>query len=72
MGSVTSVFFGLYAYLLPFVLYAAWVTIALWDLLRSNPARAQDWMVPRSFCGALPRSDPLLPVRPIPDPGGKE
>ena len=36
MGSVTSVFFGLYAYLLPFVLYAAWVTIALWDLFRSN------------------------------------
>ena len=36
MGSVTSVFFGLYAYLLPFVLYAAWVTIALWDLFRSG------------------------------------
>lgn len=36
MGSVTSVFFGLYAYLLPFVLFAAWVTIALWDLFRSN------------------------------------
>ncbi|HKY49467.1 MAG TPA: right-handed parallel beta-helix repeat-containing protein [Acidimicrobiia bacterium] len=36
MGSVTSVFFGLYAYLLPFVLYAAWVTIALWDLFRSS------------------------------------
>jgi hypothetical protein len=39
MGSVTSVFFGLYAYLLPFVLYAAWVTIALWDLARSGRAR---------------------------------
>jgi hypothetical protein len=36
MGSVTSVFFGLYAYLLPFVLYAAWVTIGLWDLFRST------------------------------------
>ena len=36
MGSVTSVFFGLYAYLLPFVLYAAWVSIALWDLFRSS------------------------------------
>jgi hypothetical protein len=33
-GSVSSVFFGLYAYFLPFVLYAAWVTIALWDLFR--------------------------------------
>lgn len=38
VGSVTSVFFGLYAYLLPFVLYAAWVTIALWDLARSASA----------------------------------
>ena len=36
IGSVTSVFFGLYAYFLPFVLYAAWVTIALWDLARSG------------------------------------
>ena len=33
-ASVTSVFFGLYAYFLPFVLYAAWVAIALWDLAR--------------------------------------
>jgi hypothetical protein len=36
LGSVTSVFFGLYAYFLPFVLYASWVTIALWDLARSG------------------------------------
>lgn len=36
LGSATSVFFGLYAYFLPFVLYAAWVTIALWDLARSG------------------------------------
>lgn len=34
VGSAASVFFGLYAYLLPFVLYAAWVAIALWDLAR--------------------------------------
>src|SRR5690606_4836218 len=33
-ASVPSVLFGLYAYLLPFVLYAAWVGIALWDLAR--------------------------------------
>jgi hypothetical protein len=33
-ASVPGVFFGLYAYLLPFVLYAAWVGIALWDLAR--------------------------------------
>ncbi len=29
-----TVFFGLYAYLLPFVLYAAWVALAIWDLSR--------------------------------------
>jgi plastocyanin len=29
-----SVLFGLYAYLLPFVLLAAWVALALWDLAR--------------------------------------
>lgn len=34
LGSATSVFFGLYAYFLPFVLYAAWVAIALSDLAR--------------------------------------
>lgn len=34
LGSATSIFFGLYAYFLPFVLYAAWVTLALWDLAR--------------------------------------
>ncbi|HEX7098540.1 MAG TPA: right-handed parallel beta-helix repeat-containing protein [Acidimicrobiia bacterium] len=33
-ASAAGVFFGLYAYLLPFVLYAAWVGIALWDLVR--------------------------------------
>lgn len=33
-ASAPGVFFGLYAYLLPFVLYAAWVGIALWDLSR--------------------------------------
>jgi hypothetical protein len=38
-GSITSVFFGLYAYFLPFVLYAAWVTIALWDLARSGRSK---------------------------------
>ena len=36
VSSATSVFFGLYAYLLPFVLYAAWVAIALWDLTRRS------------------------------------
>jgi hypothetical protein len=27
---------GVYGYLLPLVLYAAWVSIALWDLLRQD------------------------------------
>lgn len=31
-----SVLFGLYAYLLPFVLLAAWVTLSLWDLARRD------------------------------------
>ncbi len=35
-ASALSVFFGLYAYFLPFVLYAAWVAIALWDLARRS------------------------------------
>lgn len=35
-ASAAGVFFGLYAYLLPFVLYAAWVGIALWDLARRD------------------------------------
>ncbi|MEX2622985.1 MAG: right-handed parallel beta-helix repeat-containing protein [Acidimicrobiia bacterium] len=39
LGSVTSVFFGLYGYLLPFVLFAVWMTVALWDLMRSDRGR---------------------------------
>ena len=35
-ASALTVFFGLYAYLLPFVLYAAWVSLALWDLARRD------------------------------------
>ena len=34
MAGVLPVLFGLYGYFLPFVLYAAWVAIALWDLTR--------------------------------------
>jgi plastocyanin len=46
LASAASVFFGLYAYLLPFVLYAAWVAIALWDLTRAERTRASAilWM----------------------------
>ncbi len=34
--SAWQVLFGLYGYLLPFVLYAAWVSLALWDLARRD------------------------------------
>jgi hypothetical protein len=43
-----SLILGLYGYLLPFVLYAAWVSVALWDLVRREgtaiPRRSR-WMV---------------------------
>jgi hypothetical protein len=31
-----GVFIGLYAYVLPLILYSAWVSIALWDLVRQD------------------------------------
>jgi hypothetical protein len=33
-ASAAGVFFGLYAYVLPLVLYTSWVVLALWDLSR--------------------------------------
>jgi Phospholipase_D-nuclease N-terminal/Right handed beta helix region len=33
-----SLLLGLYGYVLPFVLYASWVAIALWDLIRQESA----------------------------------
>ena len=33
-GSAAGVFFGLYAYVLPLVLYTAWVVLAFWDIAR--------------------------------------
>jgi Right handed beta helix region/Phospholipase_D-nuclease N-terminal len=42
-----SLLLGLYGYVLPFVLYAAWVAVAMWDLIRREsdtiPDRAR-WM----------------------------
>lgn len=38
---------GLYGYILPFVLYAAWVAISLWDLVRREDVsdrRRYAWM----------------------------
>jgi hypothetical protein len=34
LASAAGVFFGLYAYILPLVLYTSWVVIAIWDLTR--------------------------------------
>jgi Right handed beta helix region/Phospholipase_D-nuclease N-terminal len=34
LASFAGVFFGLYAYVLPLVLYTSWVVLALWDLSR--------------------------------------
>jgi len=43
-----SLLIGLYGYVLPFVLYAAWIAVALWDLIRQEsepiPYRTR-WML---------------------------
>lgn len=47
LASAAGVFFGLYAYVLPLVLYTSWVVIAIWDLSRRDDAgrgRAIGWM----------------------------
>jgi hypothetical protein len=36
--SAWQLLFGLYGYLLPFVLYAAWTSLAFWDLARREDA----------------------------------
>jgi phospholipase D-like protein len=40
-----GVLLGLYAYALPLILYSAWVSIALWDLVRQDavPNRTRIW-----------------------------
>ena len=35
-ASAAGVFFGLYAYVLPLVLYTSWVVLALWDIARRD------------------------------------
>lgn len=35
-SSAWQVIFGLYGYLLPFALFAAWISLALWDLARRD------------------------------------
>ncbi len=46
-ASTAGVFFGLYAYVLPLVLYTTWVVIAIWDLTKREDlsrGRAITWM----------------------------
>ncbi len=45
-ASAAGVFFGLYAYVLPLVLYTSWVVLALWDLSRRDLSRGKTigWM----------------------------
>ena len=46
LGSIASVLLGLYAYVLPLALYAAWISIAMWDLIRRDlsDGRRIGWM----------------------------
>jgi plastocyanin len=46
LGPLGSTLLGLYAYILPLALYAAWISIALWDLIRRelSDRRRIGWM----------------------------
>lgn len=46
LGPLGSTLLGLYAYVLPLALYAAWISIALWDLIRRelSDRRRIGWM----------------------------
>lgn len=55
-----SLLLGLYGYILPFVLYASWVAIAMWDLIRqesSSITHRARWML---IVLAVPFVGPLL------------
>jgi hypothetical protein len=46
LGPLGSTLLGLYAYVLPLALYASWISIALWDLVRRelSDRRRIGWM----------------------------
>ncbi|MEO5705242.1 MAG: right-handed parallel beta-helix repeat-containing protein [Candidatus Limnocylindrales bacterium] len=46
LGPIGSTLLGLYAYVLPVALYAAWISIAMWDLIRRelSDRRRIGWM----------------------------
>jgi plastocyanin len=58
LGPLGSTLLGLYAYVLPLALYAAWISIALWDLIRRelSDRRRIGWM---AIVLALPVFGPL-------------
>src|SRR5206468_3999797 len=46
LGPLGSTLLGLYAYVLPLALYAAWISVAMWDLIRRDLSdrRRIGWM----------------------------
>jgi plastocyanin len=58
LGPLGSTLLGLYAYILPLALYAAWISIAMWDLIRRElPDRRRiGWM---AIVLAIPLAGPI-------------
>jgi plastocyanin len=58
LGPLGSTILGLYAYVLPLALYAAWISIALWDLIRRelSDRRRIGWM---AIVLAIPLAGPV-------------
>jgi hypothetical protein len=55
-----SLLLGLYGYILPFVLYAAWVSIAIWDLIRRNSESVSNRALWMAVVILVPFFGPLL------------
>jgi plastocyanin len=55
-----SLLLGLYGYILPFVLYAAWVAIAIWDLIRRDGESISNRTVWIAVVILVPFIGPLL------------
>jgi hypothetical protein len=57
--SFWGVLIGLYAYVLPLILYSAWVSIALWDLVRQDAVPNRVRMVWMAAVIAVPLLGPI-------------
>ncbi|HYY08102.1 MAG TPA: PLD nuclease N-terminal domain-containing protein, partial [Actinomycetota bacterium] len=55
-----SLLLGLYGYILPFVLYAAWVSIAIWDLIRRDSESVSNRTLWMAVVILVPFLGPLL------------